>query len=371
MILFYLFSFWINAAPLSDLQTDNLCRAQDLAADPLHKNSLISNSPWKDLISENSLFDPLKMSQTLSLSHLVRDGLTSEHIVNMLADGFKKIRLNEMEAIERGEIKPIVEGRSYTHQELKRRKKTLDDFYKKYVEPVLQNTYRYYLSVHTRREELRKNAGAPQDIQKAVSLVNDQVDFLNKNLKRISPSLVEKFGEIHTATAENLTLSYRDGFVVKIQFGDVTFYPRMIANQILGEDDYFLRGMNEWVKYTKAQAHSGSASAAQAAELALQHFEGAQKVHKIMSSVSESDLVQLMGLFFELNKKNIPQCDRVIAKLNERLKKKLGDNKTSLRLGPADRLEVESMAKDLVFYQDIFKVFAEAASLANPPLSKR
>jgi len=395
-----------HATRLKDLNLGPVCQEDDLVTEPHMQRKVLKEARWSTLLGspENkSIFDFETTNKMIRAGQLIRDDVDPSHIVNLIADGFKRVREAELRLINKGELKPIGDGQTYDSQELAKRRDSMGKFYAQYISPVLQDSYSFYISVVKNRLEVRgrnrANGGAlTENDKKILERVNQQREILNKALQQYAPSVVEKLGLIPVAKDRNLPMSYRDGVPVILRLEkmvegrrqSVSLFPRMLANQILDQDEFFLRGLTVWRDYTKTKMDEtqetlttggsimiprhilqADLEAQQIAyEKASEDLINANKIHLLMKKMTQDELFTLMDLFRSLQNGNVPECGEVIVALNELMTKKLHGQsstraKTASPLSPEARDRAESFAKDVVFYQNIYNAFADVAAVAR------
>lgn len=385
-----------SAAQLGKLGLTNTCTSDDLATDPVAQRSILIEPRWKSHLQTPDalkLFDFDAVDKEKRAAKATRESVTSSHIVNMLADEFKKVRAKEIELIQQGKLLPVEEGKSYSYEELEKRKQSVEAFKQQYVEPVLRDSYRFYLDTMNQRDQIRAEKRDNAAVNALLSRVEKQRQFLNAALNNTLPSIAQKLGTIPAGDINHLPFSYRDGEIVTIRLqketGSISIYPRMLMNQLAGEDEYFLQALELWRNYCRSQYEAEAQSGApipdmmggvvsidlsqlpevqlrkRAYEQAESDLVSAQRIHELLKTLTESEIYSLLDLFRALGYNNIPQCEAVIHKMNENIAASLhGErNSNSKRLSKAEKAKIDQYGKDVVFYQDFYEVYSQAASI--------
>jgi hypothetical protein len=344
------------------------------------------------------LFDFATVDKALKDSRIVREGVSSSHINQILADAFKQVRDEQLKALQSGKLKPVEPGKTYSAEDLEANQASEDQFKQTIVQPKLEAAYAFYLSIMAQRDEVRaekkKDPQAEAKQAVALNLIEQQRQFLNTALHTYVPTIVDKLGEIPPAVGTNLPFSFRDGVLVKFRLEKqvngavqrITLYPRMIMNQLNDEDTFFLEALRSWrdfakVQYQAAQDAKDSYSVVnwlygtgdlvaqvplrQAAyEQSERDLKEAAIVSGIAKKLSESELLSLMDLFRQFEQGNIPQCEGVIKDFNKQIQTQLnGQSSNSSKFTAAQRKSIDQKAKDVVFYQDVYQDFSQAAAI--------
>lgn len=382
------------------------CSSDDLATDPLTLKPVLAIPEWRDYFAQpeiKELFNADTTDQLERLSGLKRSKVSSSHIVNLLAEGFDKIRKKEAELIRTKEVLPLVSGKTYSYEEFQRRKESEASVREKYLEPMLKDLYAIYLDAVKERYEHAKWPKDKPSKDKFIERVKKQRQALNEALKQFQPGVIEKLGEIKQVDDEtDLPLAYRDGYIVKIHFkkaGDVTvvsIFPRMLYISNTANEDYFLQALARWKEYCKAQwdmvrpmTKSSFAYARQylssflgksdltpaqyvrlapymrlAYEQSKKDLHRAKIIRRKMAQLSATEINGLIDLMIQVRNGDIPRCSGVISALNSKMKEMLkGQSSSASKVFTSEeKAKIDKFAKDVVFYQDIYFVFSNAAA---------
>jgi hypothetical protein len=256
------------ATRLADIKDVHVCSADELGRDPLALQPIYTEPHWAAVVKDprfSQLFDFATVDKALKDSRIVREGVSSSHINQILADAFKQVRDEQLKALQSGKLKPVEPGKTYSAEDLEANQASEDQFKQTIVQPKLEAAYAFYLSIMAQRDEVRaekkKDPQAEAKQAVALNLIEQQRQFLNTALHTYVPTIVDKLGEIPPAVGTNLPFSFRDGVLVKFRLEKqvngavqrITLYPRMIMNQLNDEDTFFLEALRSWRDFAKVQ----------------------------------------------------------------------------------------------------------------------
>ncbi|MBT4760805.1 MAG: hypothetical protein HOO06_03825 [Bdellovibrionaceae bacterium] len=345
---------------------------------------LIKNS------ADYSMFNPQFVIEQSKKAKIVRAEVSSSHIVNYLSDEFERARMKKIAAIQGGQLKVVMPDETYSYDELVNRIESTESYKANELRPVMENMYKSYISALKRKEKINSQQGSKVDIDKMKSMVSMQVDAINNALKTSLPSVIEKIGLVKNVNGNNLPLSYRNGRVVKVRFQKegsnkhITVYPRMLFNLLEKNNERFLLSLESWKEFCKNKYDealdkrenkpSGLLSffigetenvsdeelslTKRTFEVAKKDFDIAKKIHKDISALTKSELQALMSLFQFFQFSKYPKCQDAVVSMNKELTKQLKGKKSTAKLSENEKDKVDKLARDIVFYQDIYKSFS-------------
>jgi hypothetical protein len=389
------------ARELKSLVAGEICSADDVAAEPMALRPVYVEPQWATKLKSPDLAALFKASEMAKLkedSNSVRARLSSSHIVSILINHLEEVRAKEIAEIAAGRLKPIEEGKSYSSKDLKAYYEKTDEFKKQIVLPKLRRLYWHAEAVFRQREKLRAREVPPEANQALLARVESQREALNQLIGELMPEFQKKVGVIEKGSLDDLPFSYRDGHIVKIRFTRkgadgrtserLTVYPRELTNALLGREGYFLKGLRLWHDYAKEKYESalkekesvsgwlrtktGDASVEDDVTVRRALFLQAQtdlvqaeKVSKVLASLSSREMLSLLDLLRVLQGENIPRCQQVIKALNEKMTQELKGERSSAskKITAESKAKLDELGKDIAFYQDIYGAFTETASL--------
>lgn len=384
------------ATPLKSLGVASICSTTDVFLEPTQVLPILMESTWANVLNSKAakdIFDVKRIDSYKIQSNSIRDSVSTSHVIQELTNKFEPIMNKTMKAIGDGSLNPVQEFKTYSREELQKRLKSQAEFNKKNVTPVLRDAYRFMEDVYHKREQLRQIIANETPKNKFVELMEQQKNFLNNQLKQLVPSVVEKFGEISDVDLNNAPFSYRDGYIVKIRLskknGDkkqsITLYPRLLLNQLMGKDAFFLQAMKMWVDYAEAQFESQYSTKMSILgfvqdlvgyskadddlrirraifEQAKTDFQSAKIISTLLANLTDKEILSLFDLFNALQGENLPKCSSAIRSLNAQMKSALKGHASSKTMSAEDKKKVDNLSKDIVFYQDYYNVFSTAAA---------
>jgi hypothetical protein len=391
------------------------CGGQTSAIEPNNQISSYSDDRWtRELLSQTKLFKPERTKRLVKKSGIERDDVSSSHIVQIVAEGLRKIEQTETKIQK--ENGAIEIGKTYGESDLREREEKLRKARNEKILPELEKLYGTYLAaVIKRHEDKQKPRNNEKAEAKTYTRAKNQVAALNGLLHRLLPSVSEKLGDVETVTDQNLPLSYRDGYIVKLRFqkagetDHVTLYPRAVLNQILDRDGFFLEALRRWKSYTRSKVevaeqilnhssasglvayvvmkfapeklnkwlgYDGSISSLQAKlevmkeaqDLASEDFKTAKWAAERLHQLTEPELLSLMDMFRALRFDDVPACQESLTEMDADMTKKLiskgSDVKSTAdkRFSSAEKSEIDSLAKSVAFYRDIYETFTELSA---------
>jgi hypothetical protein len=380
-----------QAKTLSALGMDNVCSADDVAAEPSSEKPQLSSTNWQAAFQSadaKKLTDVATTVAVKTAAKLGRDKVTTSHIIQLLAEAFRSVHAKEAEQIRKGVLMPIEKGRGYSPEELDAHQASIDAFNAEFVAPVLRDNFSFYIEVV--RSRAKQNADTkidPASVAKLMSTVEGHRQAINALLKQYAPAIVAKLGLIPESKSPTaLQISYREGYIVEFRLqrpdgAKTVVYPRMLLNQLMDEDEFFLQGMDQWLKYAQDQLANVPADDAETLKLyqetvaqAKLDVQGAKDVHQRLETLTNDDVYSLLDLFRQLNQGNIPKCQGVLDALRDTFKTMMGATKvgrewkggaaSSSELGPVKKKAVDDFAKDEVFFQDMYDIYSRASAAA-------
>lgn len=391
-----------EANSLQQLVPNSVCSPADLQTEPLALRPNLVDGSWAQALGTTeakSIFDAVRMNSLKGEANAIREQLSSAHVVQELDHQFAALRMKAVKQGQSGQLKPLEEGRNYSRQEFDERRESQADFNQNEVQGTLREAYRFYETVYRQREELRQTAPVKEEANaKLLSAVEAQRKFLNDRLAVSVPTLAAKIGVISPGKLTSLPFSYRDGRIVKIRFSKessngrqvkmITVYPRLLINAIQGRDYYFLQALEMFRDYTKAQyetafedkisfkgwvAHlMGSTTRDEELRVRREIYRnveddlmGAKQVHQVIALLNDREILSLLDLLRELQGSNLPKCGGDIRAMNNKMRRLLGGKASTAAPGftQKEKTAMDQLAKDIVFFQDIYSSFTEAASI--------
>lgn len=414
-----------EAATIREIIGKQSCSGQSLHSEPQTQVPYLAESNWKSILATKSgaiaptaaddfgNFDPATTGDLYAQARINRAGVSTSHVANAVMVGIQKLRQMESDLIKSKKIQPIINGVTYTESDMAARRDTMKVARQTYFAPMLEKLYDSYIDAVKRDEALSKQKASAQLSQAFYAVATQQREILNNALKARLPSLIAKIGEIAPVVqGQDLPFSYRNGYIVKIRFKkpkdatSVTLYPRTLLTQLTSSDTYFLAALERWTEYTTSQwqiaraAKSGTMSKYQeylssaldgeksiagvkksiarvdalqanavyvekAYKKSVSDLAGARLIHARLTSLNEQEIYSLVDLFKALRFGDVPQCGETIKDLNDRMLQDM-DPKTrsTAKLTGERRIKADSLARDVVFYQDIYQAFSGAAAHA-------
>lgn len=403
-----------EARPLSVLlhPQSEYCSESDLSVEPTHNvPSVFASSGEFSSDDAKKLFDPLSTAALFSRSKITRDQVSLSHIANLIADGLRDLKKTELKLQNEGKLKPVVPGVTYSQSELNARDALNKKGLREVVEPRLKELYTVYIEaikMKNRDKAMEQIVGADNPSAKLfLDLAAAQRTFILELIQKKMPSLIEKLGPIAPVVVERLPMSYRDGVIVKIRFKkegsqdpSISVFPRMLVNQLTHQDEAFLEALSRWRDYAESQwkvAHQlkeGGLSSLplyirtylnhwrgrglappswvdnepfmkEALEVATEDLKNARWIHDRIQVLTSEEIHFLMDLFRELRFGDMPLCQDVIVALNRKMADSLQGQASSSAetFSKGEKSGIDSLAKDTVFYQDVFDAFSYDASL--------
>ncbi len=414
-----------EAATLREITGKQSCSGQALHSEPQTQVPYLVESNWKSLLAAKrgaiaptaaddfGNFDPATTGDLYTQARINRAGVSTSHVANAVMVGIQRLRQLESQLIKAKKVTPIINGVTYTESDMEARRDSMSIARQKYFAPMLEKLYDSYIDAVKRDEALSKQKASAQLSQAFYTVATQQREILNNALKARLPSLIAKLGEIAPVVqGQDLPFSYRNGYIVKIRFKkpkdptSVTLYPRTLLTQLTSSDTYFLAALERWTEYTASQhqiaqsAKSGTMgkyqeylSSAWDGEKSIDGFKksiarvdalqanaayvekaykksasdlvGARLIHTRLTSLTENEIYSLVDLFKALRFGDVPQCGETIKDLNDRMAQDL-DPKTrsTAKLTGERRAKADALARDVMFYQDIYQSFSGAAAHA-------
>ena len=396
---------------LLTLLPDNVCSEETAGSETINRKTVYIDPEWKTWLNESGnidWFDPDLTEKLFRDSGIVRSTVSSSHIVNILAEEFRRIRKIEQDLIAKGDLQPLEDGQTYSFDDYSKRHKSMKNAREKHIEPRLKQLYRIYLSA-LKRKNIRRKDGMSKRSQASLnefySHIENQIRILNEGISTIRPGIIKKIGPVAAVVyGEDLPLSYRDGYIVKVRVEkpgtgkSISLYPRMIANQVTDEDIYFLQALDRWREYCNEAYRDALRSLVgwryghpaltvtfaiwdwlsgdrkrieqelpymqMACEKAQKDFDDARRIHEQMKELTQEELYSLMDLFRQLRFGDIPGCRAEIQLLNERMTDLLGGQKSSAskKFSQAEKEQIDKYAQDVAFYQDIYSSFSNVST---------
>ncbi len=423
-LLSVLFAFIASAKNIQEVSGGVQCSAEELAAEPIMQKPFLSSPAWENYFKDpkvKELFDPNSFQAFYKRINLSRLDISMSPLANVLSQGIQDIRNRETQIVTEGQIEKIKYGQTYSNDELEKLKENEKKVRDK-LAPLLSSLYNAYYNA-VKNEETKNLTLSAEDAQVYSKILNEQRDHLMALIQKERPSLLEKLGPIKAIKdLRDSPLSYRDGYIVKITFdkfvpnsrknNSISVYPHFIQNQLDGTDLYFLAALESWEGYTYTQwkeasdlkianqmgftwglydklaymfSSKGSSQIINdepirqkmylKASSALFH---ARRVHEFAKNLSKEDLLALMDLFKALRFGDYPHCQSVVSAMNSRVASLLGGTakssrgarsakitKSSKELKPAEKYQADALARDVVYYQDIYHAFSYAAAVAS------
>lgn len=376
------------------------CSQSDLEGEPFKKVEFLTSDAKKELEISKELFDSEMNLLKYTNAELVSSEVSSSHIVNLLAEEIRKgVKKGKDKS---GSLEMIENGVTYKEEEYLQRISRTQQFQKEYVDPKLAELFKVYISAikekNKRKNESIKSSEKTEQAKKEMLLLTDrQVQFFNDFIKKYYPSILNKIGSLKSASLnEDLPISYRHGHIVKLRFqkeGEkehLTVYPRMLYNILSGQDRDFHLALHQWAEFVNKQYEKYKASGVfsdwlnyftngwmgisgqEAQEMlpllkiasteSTRDYELAKWVSIRAKLLSDDEIYFLLGIFSKTIENQIPDCSKVISDLNKEFSNKLKGKKSSNELEINEKLEVDKLAKDVIFWQDMYEVFSFSAA---------
>lgn len=397
------------AADLNKILDGGTCRPGDLETEPMQQRPYLVDDTWAKALAtpeSKALFDARKLQALKASANSIRDVLTSAHIIQELIRKFESLRSQSIDAIGAGELEPVHEGETYSRIELLRRQRSQDEFRQQKVLPILQQSFDFYQTTYIQREQAKKLPPDEAATTNLLAAVEGQRAYLNARIAQTLPTLAAKIGTIPSGSRTSLPFSYRDGRIVKIHFAlpippggwkegqmtSVILYPRMLLNQFLGRDSFFVDTMKTFRDFTVSQYEAAledvnsirgiirqwpvvrkfSDALVNAEKLRVRRelvklveddTAGSIQVHEIIARLSDREILSMLDLFRELQSGNVPSCHASIGSMNEKMAKLLAGKPSSAAFSADKKKEIDALAKDIVFFQDMYGTFSEASAI--------
>lgn len=408
-ILFFVAALSLNsfAAVMPKTLT---CDQNELSVEPMTIIQRFGSAAWGvhfDQAQTLTLFNPVTVNKAFVKSNLVRQEVTSSHIVNIVADGLQHIQDTISELIKGKKIEFLEEGANYPEDEYRKKFAAQEEIRRQSIEPILANLYKVYIEAIKNRKDQAALGASAQDRDAFLKILEDQKKSIAHIISKTEPGLLEKLGEISPGSDSSIPFSYRDGHIVKIRFKKpgakyhITVYPTMILNRLANKDDYFIKALYRWKEYCEQNYQAakliveakgvtwamnyasgyfsyklGNSKLSpeelqdlypyiqQAYQAAERDLEQAKWVQEQLAQLTETELLSILELFRVLRFGDYPRCQSQLVQMNKRMATDfLKGKRSSAELSPEAKLAADRYAKDVAFYQDQYKVFSTVAAI--------